>query len=161
MDTDAWLDQQDAETTAMIRRHRWIVTYVGEGCTCPGCAILGDGPAFAYTVGMFGLGHPELLVFSVGTHDAGYLLNALGNRIVEGEALMSGIGVTVDGFGTIVPEAVPNPGQIVFEANRFYDRPDDSSVPVLQLTYPDAAGRFPWDAGYAGPPQPRPGTFRA
>lgn len=161
MDTDAWLDQQDAEITATIRRHRWNITYVGEGCSCPGCMDLDDGPAFAYTVGMFGLGHPELLVFSVCTHDAAYLLNGLGTRIVEGETLVPGIEVTVDGVGPVLPEAVPNPGDIVFEANRFYDRPAESSVPVLQITYADPDGRFPWEVGYTGPVQPRPGTFRA
>jgi Domain of unknown function (DUF4262) len=48
------------------------------------------------------------------------------------------------------------------EANRFYLRPDEASVPVLQLTYDDRPGRFPWEPGYAVPDmQPRPGTFRA
>jgi len=38
----------------------------------------------------------------------------------------------------------------------------DASVPVLQLSYDDTAGRFPWEEGYATPEmQPRPGTFRA
>ena len=42
-------------------------------------------------------------------------------------------------------------------------RPSEVSVPVLQLTYDDKAGRFPWDVGYANAPelQPRPGTFQA
>jgi hypothetical protein len=42
-----------------------------------------------------------------------------------------------------------------------YQRPDEASVPVLQLTY-DEAGRFPWDEDLAHPEsQPRPGTFQA
>jgi hypothetical protein len=63
----------------------------------------------------------------------------------------------------IVLEEVPNPGEIVFSANRFYQRPAEFSVPVLQVTYGDRAGLFPWDEGYdakAGR-QPRPGEFRA
>jgi hypothetical protein len=33
---------------------------------------------------------------------------------------------------------------------------------VLQLTYDDLQGRFPWEPGYAAPYlQPRPGTFGA
>ncbi len=161
MDPQAWLDQQDAETTATIRRYGWQITYVAESCSCPGCRDLDDGPAFAYTVGMFGLGHPELLIFSICSHDAAYLLNVLGDRIVRGEVLVPGIPVDVEGFGAVVPEEVPNAGEIVFDANRFYDRPDEFSVPVLQLTYADADGHYPWDTGYAGPPQPRPGTFQA
>jgi hypothetical protein len=46
----------------------------------------------------------------------------------------------------IVVEAVPNPGEIVFAANRHYQRPDEASVPVYQLSYDDTAGRFPWDS---------------
>src|SRR5215211_2861727 len=62
----------------------------------------------------------------------------------------------------IIPEELPNPGVIVFSANRFYQRPAEFSVPVLQLSYDDKAGRFPWEPGYAAPEmQPRPGTFRA
>ncbi|WP_457098433.1 DUF4262 domain-containing protein [Microbacterium sp. P5_E9] len=51
----------------------------------------------------------------------------------------------------------------MFAANRFYQRPDEASVPALQLTYPDKEGRFPWDAGCSLPAwrQPRPGEFRA
>jgi hypothetical protein len=60
-------------------------------------------------------------------------------------------------------EALPNPGEVVFSANRFYERPDEFSVPAFQLTWADAAGRFPWDAGYSCGPdvQPRPGTWQA
>jgi hypothetical protein len=62
----------------------------------------------------------------------------------------------------VIPEEVPNPGQIVFSANRFYQRPPEFSVPVLQLSYDDKAGKFPWEPGYAAPEmQPRPGTFGA
>lgn len=52
--------------------------------------------------------------------------------------------------------------EIVFEANRFYKRPDPASIPVLQLSYNDLEGRYPWEEGYATPElQPRPGAFRA
>jgi len=44
----------------------------------------------------------------------------------------------------------------------FYGRSVESSVPVLQLSYDDVEGRFPWEDGYAAPDmQPRPGTFTA
>jgi hypothetical protein len=33
--------------------------------------------------------------------------------------------------------------RLVFSANRFYQRPAEFSVPVLQLSYNDKAGRFP------------------
>ena len=163
--TQAWLDQEDARIADVVRQWGWAITYVGGGeCSYPGCdQPPGDGPTFAYTVGLFGLGHPELLVFGLIPHDAVGLLNTVGDRIKDGEVLLPGIEVTVGGWPhTVIPEHVPNPGEIVFEANRFYQRPSEASVPVLQLTYDDGEGRYPWDEGFSQPKmQPRPGTFKA
>jgi len=157
------MDQHDALIAQVIREHTWYIAYIGGGCSQPGCDHPPDaGPAFAYTVGMFGLGHPELLVFSLAPDDTSRLINTLGLRILDGESLLPGLGLSIEGFPRrIVAESVPDPGSIVFEANRFYRRPDEFSVPVLQLTYDDARGRFPWDDGYDGPDQPRPGQFAA
>ncbi len=47
----------------------------------------------------------------------------------------------------IIPGPVPNPGEVVFAANRSYQRPADVSVPVLQLSYDDNEGKFPWEEG--------------
>jgi Domain of unknown function (DUF4262) len=160
--TQAWLDQEDAHTTAMIRRQGLYISYVGCAAAGCGCTDLG-GPPFAYTVGLFGLSHPELLIFGVSPGTAGGVLNDLGERIRSGENLLPGSLVTLDDWPhRIIPEPVPNPGEIVFAANRYYARPDEFSVPVLQLSYDDKAGRFPWEPGCSAPElQPRPGTFRA
>jgi len=159
--THAWMDQHDAHVAEVVRRRRWYAQYVGGGCARPGCHHDDDLP-FAYSVGLFGLGHPELLVFSLPPGTVLELFDGLGARIVAGGAILPGCVLTVDGFPRrIVPEPVPNPGEIVFEANRFYRRPDAFSVPVLQLSYDDVHGWFPWEADYDGDPQPRPGTFRA
>ncbi|HKX75856.1 MAG TPA: DUF4262 domain-containing protein [Acidimicrobiia bacterium] len=165
MDTQAWIDQTRARTTEMIRRHGWFIEYVGgDQCDCPDCAGREeDGPPFAYTVGLFGLGHPELLVFGLGPDAAGTVLNAFGKMIRRGENLVPGQLVSLPGgHHQFVVEEVPNPGEIVFGANDFYQRPPEASVPVLQLTYDDGNGVFPWDPDYPVPEmQPRPGTFRA
>jgi hypothetical protein len=152
----AWLDQEDAKVTETIRRHGWMIMYVHD---CQDRAA----PTFAYTVGLFGLKHPELLIFDVDQDTAAMVLNRIGDRVRHGTNLLPGRMIRVAGWPhRIVPEEVPNPGEIVFEANRFYDRPAQASVPVLQLTYDDGKGRFPGDAGYSSPhTQPRPGTFRA
>jgi hypothetical protein len=92
------------------------------------------------------------------------VLNDLGGRIRRCANLGHGELVTFPEWPhRIVCEHVPNPGDIVFGANRHYQRPRWMSVPVLQLTYDDLGGRFPWDVGYANRPeiQPRPGTFKA
>lgn len=100
-----------------------------------------------------------LVRLQVGAH----VLNHLGERVRDGEALLPDQLLTMDEWPhRIIPEHVPNPGEIVFDSNSYYQRPDEYSVPVLQLSYDDSEGRFPWDDGYAPPAvQPRPGTFRA
>ncbi len=113
-------------------------------------------------MGLFRLAHPELLIFEVSPATATLVLNTVGKRIRAGENLLPRQMITVDGWPhRIIPEVVPNP-EIVFEANDFYERPPGHPVPVLQLSYDDPEGRFPWEAGYAAPEtQPRPGTFTA
>jgi hypothetical protein len=161
----AWLDQEDARIASVIRRHGWAIEYIGGGfCSVPGCDGGDDeGPPFAYTVGLFGMGHPELLVLELDPATAATLLNSLGERVRADEALIPGHLVDIEGWDhRVIPEEVPNPGEIVFAANRFYERPAEFSVPVLQLSYDDTAGRFPWDDGFSDPEsQPRPGEFRA
>lgn len=161
----AWLDQEDARIKTVIRRHGWAIEYIGGGlCSVPECdGGDDDGPPFAYTVGLFGLGHPELLVFGLDPATAHDLLNQLGERVREDGTLIPGQLLVFDDWAhRVVPEQVPNPGEIVFSANRFYQRPAEYSVPALQLSYDDSEGRFPWDDRFAHPElQPRPGTFRA
>lgn len=163
--TLAWGDQRVAWMTDAIRRWGWAISYIGgEECSRPGCECEpGDDPPFGYTVGLFGLGHAELLVFGLDPEDTAGLLNELGSTVRSGEYLMPGMELEFEDWPhKVIPEVVPNPGEIVFDANRFYDRPAEASVPLLQLTYDDDEGRYPWDDGYSTPElQPRPGTFRA
>jgi hypothetical protein len=164
--TKAWLDQEDAHIGAIVRRYGWFIQYVGGDarCTAPGCDCRDqDSVPFAYTVGLFGMNHPELLIFGVPQQTAAGVLNDLGAQIRAGKDLLPGELITFEGWPhRVVPEEVPNPGQIVFSANRFYQRPSEFSVSVLQLSYDDKAGRFPWEPGYAAPQmQPRPGAYGA
>ncbi|MDP2624287.1 MAG: DUF4262 domain-containing protein [Actinomycetota bacterium] len=164
MDLQAWADQEDARIIETIRRVGWFINYIGgECCSRPGCDSPPDeGPPFAYTIGLFGLGHPEMLIFGVDTTTAAGVLNALGEHVRHGGTVMPGVVIPVPGWRRVVPEQVPNPGEIVLWANDFYQRPPEHSVPVIQLTYDDDQGRFPWDEGYTTPElQPRPGTFTA
>ncbi|HEY7564986.1 MAG TPA: DUF4262 domain-containing protein [Acidimicrobiia bacterium] len=163
--TQAWIDQSDAWLADTVRRHRWAIRYVGgEACAVPGCDCpQDDGPSFAYTIGLFGLAHPELLIFGLDTPTAAGVVNNLGRRVQRGEAILPGQLFTFKEWPRrVIPEEVPNPGEILFDANDYYHRPPEASVPALQLSYDDERGRFPWDAGYSTPElQPRPGTFRA
>ena len=153
----AWLDQDRSRTARTIREHGVLLTYVG-----------GDSSAhqtsFAYTVGLHGIGHPELLVLGLDSGTTSGLLNEVAARVRAGRDLIPGeILEFAEWPHRVLVEAVPNPGDILFAANGFYDRPDFASVPALQLTYDDKAGRFPTEKGYDVPRwiQPRPGEFSA
>lgn len=160
----AWLDQDDARIKSVIRRHGWSIEYIGGGCSVPGCdGDDNEGPPFAYTVGLFGLGHPELLAFSLDADTTCWLFNTIGASIRDGdEGLIPGQMLAFEDWEhQVIPEEVPHPGEIVFGANRFYERPPEFSVPVFQLSYDDYQGRWPWEENYSGTDQPRPGTFQA
>jgi len=152
--TIAWLDQEDRMVTEIVRRHGWALQYVGGE---------EESPPFAYTIGLFGLGHPELVVFGLDYSSAAGLLNGLGAKVRENEDILAGQILPFEGTDTRVrADVLPNPGQVLFAANRFYQRPDEASVPAFQLTW-DVDGVFPGEAGYSKPEwlQPKPGEFRA
>lgn len=150
---DAWREDEDRLTGQIIRRHGvFIQSISGEPMLRMTC--------FAYTVGLFGMGHPELLVLGICGETAGRLLNSVAARVRAGADLVSGQTLEFDDWSRrVTVEMVPNPAHILFAANSFYQRPDEFSVPAFQLTYDDEQGRFPWDDGYAIPAwiQPRPG----
>ncbi len=151
----AWLDQYAQVIAQHIRETGVYLQYV-----------LGDPQqhrtSLCYTVGLFGIGHPELLVTGLSTQTAGALLNHVAQEVYAGRQLVPGEVLAFEDWPhRVVVEEVPNPGEIVFVANRHYDRPAEYSVPAVQLTTDDRWGRFPWEVGYAIPAwiQPRPGTF--
>jgi hypothetical protein len=154
--TTAWLDQEDAHLARVIRAHRWAVQFVGEGEEP-------DEPPFAYTIGLFGLGHPELVVVGQDHRAAHELLRHGADLVAGGRDLLPGELLRWDGQVPVVAEVLPNPGEVVLGANRFYERPAEYSVPALQLTWSAAGGLFPWDAGWPFPAghQPRPGSWCA
>jgi hypothetical protein len=155
--TIAWLDQEDARLAQVIRTHRLAVQYVSAGEES-------DEPCFGYTVGLFGLGHPELVAVGLDYEDTGGLLNKVAGLVVDGRDLVPGeVLHDDDDVPVVTVEVVPNPAEILYSANRFYQRPDEFSVPAFQLTWALDGGIFPWDDGYPCDPdcQPRPGTWRA
>jgi hypothetical protein len=154
--TLAWLDQEDAHLAQTIRAHRWAVQYVGAGDAA-------DEPAFGYTIGLFGLGHPELVVVGLSPDLAHHLLDRVALAVVEGRDLLAGEVLTwADHESGVLVETLPLPGDVVLSANRFYERPVEYSVPAYQLTW-GHDGSFPWEDGHPCAPtcQPRPGTWRA
>lgn len=155
--TLAWLDQQAELVAQNIRHHGVHLTYVMADPARHRTSL-------CYTVGLFGLGHPELLVCGLSPDTASGMLNYLAGEVRGGRQILPGELLTFPQWPhRAVAEQSPNPGKIAFTANAHYQRPDEYSVPLLQLTLDDTQGRFPWDEGYSFPTwlQPRPGTFRA
>lgn len=154
----AFLDQEDAHTADTIRRNGVYIQYVGGDPTH-------QETSFAYTVGLFGIAHPELAVVGLDPDTSGALLNEVSRRVRDGEKLVPGMVLEFGSAWThrVLVEAVPNPGEIAFAANRHYQRPREASVPLLQLTYDDLEHRFPTEPGYSRAAwiQPRPGQWRA
>ena len=123
-----------------------------------------DEPAFGYTIGLFGLGHPELVVVGLGAECTSAVLGRVAGLVADGRDLVPGELLSRPGEDArLVVEELPNPGEVLLGANRFYERPAEYSVPAYQLAWCCSDGFFPWDAGYSGGPasQPRPGTWRA
>jgi hypothetical protein len=154
--TIAWLDQEDTRLAQLIRAHRYAVQFVGAGEE-------DDEPAFAYTIGLFGLGHPELVVVGLDHREAHDLLGRAAALVAGGRDLVAGEVLGWNDGEPVVVEELPNPGEVVLGANRYYQRPAEVSVPAYQLTWAHPGGGFPWDPGYSCGPgcQPRPGMWRA
>jgi hypothetical protein len=104
------------------------------------------------------------VVVGLGHENTHAILQRVAGLVADGRDLVPGELLTFpDRPDGLVVEEVPNPGDVLFIANRHYQRPDEHSVPALQLTWQHRDGTFPWDADYpCGPDcQPRPGTWRA
>src|SRR5688500_1296579 len=116
--TIAWLDQEDAHLAQLVRAHRWAVQYVGPGEE-PG------EPPFGYTVGLFGLGQPELVLVGLGAKTTHSVLSRVARLIADGRDLVAGELLAWPEWAGIrlVVEELPNPGEVALAANRFYERP--------------------------------------
>jgi len=148
-DLDSWLAHEDARADAVTARHGWMVQ-----------AVFASGPRrpdLAYTVGLWSLDHPELVVFGLPVDTAHPMLNDLGERVRAGARLDAGDVLSfADWPHRVQLLAVPHPERVLFQATRTYGGP----VPALQAVWDDAGGRFPWEAGHTAPRwlQPMPGT---
>ena len=154
--TLAWLDQEDARLAQIIRTHRFAVQFVGAGDEP-------DEPAFGYTIGLFGLGHPELVIAGLDHGRTHELLTRAADLVTGGRDLVAGELLRWEGRDPVYVDDLPDPGDVVLSANRYYQRPAEVSAPAYQLIWPHPGELFPWDEGYPCPPscQPLPGTWRA
>lgn len=126
-------------TWALVDAHGWAVQNVPATDAKPG---------FAYTVGLWERHRaPEVLISGLEPHVAGGLCNLVAERAVERGPLPTGI--PVEGVLTRLPVVlVPIRGAashddlVLLRALWPAARPE-----AVQLVWPDARGRFPWDDG--------------
>lgn len=140
-----------ARIRGLVNDGRWFVMSV-EGW-----------PPFAYTIGLWSRGHPELCVFGIEHHQACALLNEIAQRVVDGARVDDGDEFECNHGLPLTAFRLPDPGQVVLRANWFYRRKPRNSVPALQLVHPDVHGTWPWEPDCHQFPgaQPMPGTFDA
>jgi hypothetical protein len=123
---------------SLIARHGVAIVSVGAAR---------DAPAFSYTVGLSDDGLPELLVTGLPPEVAQPVLNDLAVRLRRDGALpvSEPLADVFAGMPAVLQE-------VPFARCAAYVRvaADRRQGPlrVLQLIWPDAAGRFPWEAGY-------------
>ena len=138
---EAEIDPADRDFLAHIRKHGWFGTRVFDPDK--------QEPDFTYSTGFFhGLGHPEIIVFSLPQQVSHDILWNIYRDIREGnapkpETRLSGI------FGNHQAVLLPVSRDFYAEylgSSRWFYCGDD--FPCLQLVWPDRAGLFPWQPDF-------------
>jgi hypothetical protein len=135
-------DRAEDFIVAAVERFGWAVQLVEEGES-------EAEPAFAYTVGLHkSFGAAELIVFGLGREVMHAMLNVCGERIKAGETLP--VGTPFEGVLDDFPVMLRH----VRAAESFRDHVGYALwfnkghiFPLLQLVWPDKAGRFPGEEG--------------
>jgi hypothetical protein len=116
----------------LIDEGKWLAIHVEEW------------PWPTYTIGLWSHGHPELCIFGLEARRALPMLNAVAAQVAAGLGINDGDELAYEDWPLIAFQ-LPNPEDVVPQANEFYRRKPQNSVPALQLVYPDAHGVWPWE----------------
>jgi hypothetical protein len=132
------LAQVRRKLEALVREHGFAVVSVG---AAP------DAPEFTYTVGLADEHLPELLVIGLPAQVAHPVLNVLATRLRRERALPleQPLGDVFAGMAAVLQEA---PYARCAPYVRVAAERQHGPIRVLQLIWPDQAGRFPWETGY-------------
>jgi hypothetical protein len=107
------------------------------------------GPGFAYSFGLYEeFKHPEIIIFGLDVATMHQLINDIGKHVRNGAQYEHGqiADNLIEGYSCAF--RLVNPLQYRENctwAVWFYKHTD---FPVLQLYWPDKAGRYPWDSGF-------------
>jgi|SRR6267142_2218461 len=139
------LSEFEQEFLRIIDEHGWHVMSVvmreGE-----------EGIPWSYSTGIYyRFGHPEIIVFGETATLRLSMINAIGERVRDGERFEPGRGYAeiIGNFDCqFRPVDISHYKEYVGSSIWFYDR-NPASFPLLQCFFPDMEGRFPWEPGCA------------
>jgi hypothetical protein len=147
------LSDADRELVANVERYGWAFMYVSPRKSDPEPHLF-----WAYTIGVHRTwDHPELIVFGPPYEAAhGILVNAV-NLIASGTPLEPGAqyrDILANHACRFLDVDPPWYSAFLGFAQWYYE--SARGFPVRQLVIPDKAGRYPWEHGYAIPPNKQP-----
>ena len=134
-------DEHERKALADVRNHGWHVLKVMED---------NEGPAFAYTVGLYhSFGHPELIVVGLPLDVGHSVLNIAGESIRRGNRYLAG--TQSDEFLEDRACAFRRMPESQYRHYLgwnlwFYD---GAPFPALQMIWADQQGRWPWESAVA------------
>jgi hypothetical protein len=138
--TDMGLEERDAKLLEVLEQSGWFVTKVG---------ATDYEPAFAYSMGLYQhFGHPEIILFGLDLAVMHRLINDVGERIRQGRRYEEGnrYDDLLAGYQCEFRRVDPRHyDELLSWAVWYYT---GSQFPVLQLTWPDPTGVFPWEEGF-------------
>ena len=119
----------------MDKKINWIIHYCANGAVCADCGKMETGylpfTCNAHTHGMERYGHKDFqIVLELPVEYIGYILNALGSCVQDGERFCAG-------------ELVKFPDGLVVKLAEF----EECGRKVLRVLFPDRMGRFPDQSG--------------
>ncbi|SDF96469.1 protein of unknown function [Lentzea fradiae] len=109
-------------------------------------------PPWAYTVGLTLLGLPELVTTGLPVLAAGRLLDDVAEHFTHTCVPTPGRQFSLPGGPELEVVRVARPWAHLLVSVRLFGE----GIEALQLVHADAAGRWPWDAEYAGLPGGQP-----
>lgn len=138
-------DDRETWLRDTIDQHGWAVQHVGAD------EETGDS-AFSYTVGLTGLGHPELVMTGMPFETAEEFLNLAGQEIRDGHRFRPGTldPVLSDEDSPVAVIEVVETGELTGVEVVY------RTVKALQLIWPDSTGTLPWQEGHRNPPHVQP-----
>ncbi|WP_165244365.1 DUF4262 domain-containing protein [Paludisphaera soli] len=134
------MSEVERTTRESIARHGWHVIKVPDDA---------EGPGFAYNIGFhMTFDHPEVIVFGLDLDIMHRMINNLGFELRAGARFGPG-----DRCSEVLETC-----EVAFQAvaRRHYDeyfgfgiRIQGEAFEAIQMCWPDARGRFPWESGFS------------